>query len=174
VKRDEHGAVSKHKARLVVKGYTQRQDIDYDEVFTPVDRLDSVRLFIAFAAHEVWEVHHMDVKSTFLNGDLQEEVYVEQPVGFIVASKEHEVFKLKKALYGLHQAPQAWNVKLDDTLLSIGFWRTPLEYAIYVRRNGNLQLVVGVYVDDLIITDSDRDNIRSNQGGVHQERRVTG
>jgi hypothetical protein len=85
----------------------------------------------------------MDVKSAFLNGDLQEEVYVKQPSGFIVAGKEHKVLKLKKALYELHQVPQAWNAKLDDTLLSLGFRRTPLEHTIYVRWNGNVQLVVG-------------------------------
>jgi hypothetical protein len=138
VKRDEHGAVSKHKARLVVKGYAQRHGIDYDEVFMPVAQLDSVCLLITLMAHEGWEVHHMGVKSVFLNGDLQEEVYVEQPVGFIVAGKEHKVLKLMKALYGLHQAPGAWNAKLDDTLLSLGFRRTPSEHAIYVRRNGNM------------------------------------
>jgi hypothetical protein len=107
VKRDEHGAVSKHKARLVVKGYTQRHGIDYDEVFEPVTQLDLVHFLITLMAHEGWVVHHMDVKSVFLNGDLQEEVYIEQPSGFIVAGKEHKVLKLKKALYGLHQAPQA-------------------------------------------------------------------
>jgi hypothetical protein len=126
-----------------------------------VARLDSVHLLITLAAHEGWEVHHMDVKSVFLNGDLQEEVYVEQPEGFIFAGKEHKVLKSKKALYGLHQAPRAWNAKLDDTLLSLGFQRTPSEHAIYVWWNCNMQLVVGVYVDDLIITGSDRDNIRS-------------
>jgi hypothetical protein len=161
VKRDEHGTVSKHKACLVVKGYAQRHGIDYDEVFTPVARLDSLCLLIALAAQEGWEVHHMNVKSTFLNGDLQEEVYIEQPMGFIVTGKEHKVLKLKKALYGLHQAPRAWNVKLDDTLLSLGFQRTPSEHALYVRQNGNVQLVVEVYVNGLIITGSDRDNIRS-------------
>jgi hypothetical protein len=103
----------------------------------------------------------MDVKSAFLNGDLQEEVYVEQPSDFIVTSKEHKVLKLKKALYGLHQAPRAWNMKLYDTLLSLGFWRTPSKHVIYVWWNGNVQLVVGVYVDDLIITGSDHNNIRS-------------
>jgi hypothetical protein len=139
VKRDENEVVSKHKAHLVVKGYMQWHDIDYDEVFTPVARLDSLRLLIALAAHEGWEVNHMDVKSAFLNGDLQEEIYVEQPAGFIVARKEHKVLKLRKALYRLHQAPHAWNAKLDD----------------------NVQLVVGVYVDDLIITGSDHDNIMS-------------
>jgi hypothetical protein len=87
VKQGEHRAVSKHKARHVVKGYAQWHIIDYDEVFTPVARLDSVRLLIALVAHEGWEVHHMDAKSMFLNDDLQEEVYVEQPMDFIVAGK---------------------------------------------------------------------------------------
>jgi hypothetical protein len=77
VKRDEHWTVSKHKARLVVKGYVQRRGINYDEVFMPVARLDSVRLLIALTGHKGWKVHHMDVKSTILNGDLQGEVYVE-------------------------------------------------------------------------------------------------
>ena len=106
VKRDENGAVAKYKARLVVKGYARRQGIDYDEVFAPVARLDMMRLLIALAAHELWEIYHMDVKSAFLNGDLKEEVYVEQPAGFIRKGNEHKVFKLKKALYGLHQAPR--------------------------------------------------------------------
>jgi hypothetical protein len=104
VKRDEHRTMSKHKACFVVKGYAQRHNINYDEVFTPVARLDSVRLFIALATHEGWKVHHMDVKSVFLNDDLQEEVHVEQLTGFIVAGKEHKVLKLRKAMYGLHQA----------------------------------------------------------------------
>jgi hypothetical protein len=161
VKRDEHGAMSKHKARLVVKDYVYRHGIDYDEVFTPVARLDSVCLLITLTVHEGWEVHHMDIKSAFINGDIQEEVYIEQPAGFIIAGKEHKVLKLKKALYGMHQAPRAWNAKLDDTLLSLGFQRTPSEHVVYVRWNDNVQLVVGVYVNDLIITGSDHDNIRS-------------
>ena len=107
VKRDEKRAVAKHKARLVVKGYAQRQGINYDEVFTPMAWLDKVHLLIALAAHEGWEVHHMDVKSAFLNGDLNEEVYVEQPASFIKKGNEHKVLRLKKALYGLHQAPRA-------------------------------------------------------------------
>jgi hypothetical protein len=89
-----------------------------------VARLDSVRLLITIAVHEGWKVHHMDV--------LQKEVYVEQPTGFIIAGKEHKVLKLKKALYRVHQVPRAWNVKLDDTLLSLGFRRTLSEHIIYV------------------------------------------
>jgi hypothetical protein len=99
----------------------------------------------------------MDVKSAFLNGDLQEEVYIEQSTGFVVAGKEHKVLKLWKALYGLHQAPCAYNMKLDDTMLSLGFRRTLSEHTIYVWWNDNVQLVVGVYVDD----GSDHNGIRS-------------
>ncbi|CAA7408157.1 unnamed protein product [Spirodela intermedia] len=101
----------------------------------------------------------MDVKSAFLNGDLKEEVYVEQPAGFISTGNEHKVFKLKKALYGLHQAPRAWNPKLDETLLSFRF-RSPSEHAIYTRWNGEAQLVVGVYVDDLVIIGASCDDIK--------------
>lgn len=137
VKRDKHGAVAKHKACLVVKGYAQKQGINYDEVFASVARLDTVRLLIALTAHEGWEVHHMDVKSAFLNGDLEEEVYVQQPAGFVVANKEHKVLKLMKALYGLHQAPRAWNAKLDSTLLSLGFRRSPSELHQAHRRRAS-------------------------------------
>jgi hypothetical protein len=100
------------------------------------------KLLITLVVHEGWEV------------------YVEQSTGFIVAVKEHKVFKLRKALYMLHQALRAWNVKLDDMLLSLGFRRTPSEHAIYIRRNGNAQLVVRVYVNDLVITGSDCNDIK--------------
>jgi hypothetical protein len=106
----------------------------------------------AVAAHEGWEVHHMDAKSAFLNGELQEEVYVAQPVGFVVKGVEHKVLKLKKALYGLRQALRVWNVKLDSCLLSLRFQKSKAEHGVYVRGTGEAKLVVGVYVDDLIIT----------------------
>jgi hypothetical protein len=107
VKRDEKGSVVKHKTRLVVKGYSQQLGVDYEEVFAPVARLEAVRLLLALAAHRSWEVHHMDVKSAFLNGNLMKEVYVLQPPGFVVVGRENKALKLKKALYGLHQAPRA-------------------------------------------------------------------
>jgi hypothetical protein len=104
VKRDKHGNIVRHKVRLVAKGYVQRAGIDYDEVFAPVAHLESVRLMMVVAAHHGWEVHHMDVKSAFLNGELKEEVYVVQPAGFVVKGAEHKVLRLRKALYGLKQA----------------------------------------------------------------------
>jgi hypothetical protein len=155
VKRDENGAIVKYKARLVAKGYVQRPGIDFDEVFAPVARLESVRLLLAIAAHFGWGVHHMDVKSAFLNGELQEEVYVQQPPGFVDSKHKHKVLRLRKALYGLRQAPRAWNQKLDSSLLGLGFKRCVNEHGMYIRGNGTARLIVGVYVDDLIITGGD-------------------
>ncbi|KAJ4740894.1 Transposon Ty1-H Gag-Pol polyprotein [Rhynchospora pubera] len=152
VKKDSDGKVIKHKARLVAKGYVQKQGIDFDEVFAPVARIETVRLLIALAAHNGWKLHHMDVKSAFLNGELEEEVYVSQPPGFEKKGSEHKVLKLHKALYGLRQAPRAWNSKLDKTLMAIGFKRSPVEYAVYKKHCKQSFVFVGVYVDDLIIT----------------------
>jgi hypothetical protein len=141
----------KYKARLVAKGYVQRQGVDYEDVFAPVARLETMRLLLALAAQEEWKVHHVDVKSAFLNGDLMEEVYVEQPIGYEKKGEEEKVYKLKKVLYRLKQEPRAWNSKLDQCLVSLGFKRCPLEHAVYTKNSKDLNLLVGVYVDDLII-----------------------
>ena len=100
-KLNSKGEVTKFKARLVAKGLLQRQGLDYDEVFAPVARLETVRLVIEMTSYNCWEVHQMDVKSAFLNGSLEEEVFVTQPLGFVIKGKEREVYKLHKALYGL-------------------------------------------------------------------------
>jgi transposase InsO family protein len=155
VKKDPAGNVVKHKARLVAKGYAQKQGIDYDEVFAPVARIETVRVLLALAASGGWEVHHMDVKSAFLNGDLLEEVYVHQPPGFIDPKEAGKVLFLNKALYGLKQAPRAWNSKLDQELCNLGFRKCEEEHAVYRRSEGSSFLLVGVYVDDLIICGPD-------------------
>jgi hypothetical protein len=107
LKRDEVGAIIKHKARLMAQGFLQREGIDFDDAFAPVVQMESVRLLHALAAQEGWRVHHMDVKSAFLNGDLKEEVYVHQSLGFAIPDKEGKVLRLRKTLYGLRQAPRA-------------------------------------------------------------------
>jgi hypothetical protein len=151
LKHDEHGEIVKHKARLVAKGFVQRQGIDFDGVFAPVARIESVRVMLILATHLNWPVHHMDVKSVFLNGDLEEEVYVSQPPGFIEQGQEQKVYKLHKALYGLRQAPRAWNSNLDSVLQELGFNKCKIEYGLYTRVKNKVRLVVGVYVVDLII-----------------------
>jgi hypothetical protein len=133
--------------------------VDFDEAFAPVARLESVRLLLAHAANEGWVVHQMDVKSVFLNGELLEEVYVQQPPGFVLKGHEGKVLRLVKALYGLRQAPRAWYAKLDGALLQLGFRRSSSEHAVYFRGAGARRLVVGVYVDDLVITGADQEDI---------------
>lgn len=134
LKKDANGRVIKHKARLVAKGFVQEHDVDYDEVYAPVTRLETVRLLLALSAKKRWEVHHLDVKTAFLNGDIKEDVYVSQPEGFEKAGEEHLVYKLKKALYGLRQAPRAWYEKLNSCLESLGFFRCPYEPTVYTKR----------------------------------------
>lgn len=154
LKRNTRGEVVQHKARLVAKGYVQKAGVDFEEVFAPVARMETVRLILALAAQMGWQVHQMDVKSAFLNGEIEEEVFVKQPNGFIVKNHEEKVLKLRKALYGLRQAPRAWNIKLDNSLLSFGFKRCTQEHAVYTKTCGIDRLIVGVYVDDLVITGS--------------------
>ena len=101
IKRNADGSISKYKSRLVAKGYVQRHGVDYEEVFAPVARIETIRLVIAIAASKGWEIHHLDVKTEFLHGELKEEVYVGQPEGFEVKGEKDKVYKLRKALYGL-------------------------------------------------------------------------
>jgi hypothetical protein len=154
LKRNEAGEIVKHKARLVARGFVQQEGVDFDEVFAPVARMESVRLLLVLAAQEGWQVHHMDVKSAFLNGDLKEEVYVRQPAGFIVVGQEGKVLRLRNALYGLRQAPRAWNSKLDDTLKKMNFVQSKDKHVMYRRNHDDDILLVEVYVDDLVITGS--------------------
>lgn len=155
MKRNPDGSVNKYKARLVAKGYMQRHGIDYDEVFAPVARIETIRLIIALAASYGWEVHHLDVKTAFLHGDLKEEVYVRQPEGFEVKGSEEKVYNLSKALYGLKQAPRAWNDKLNQILRELEFTRCSKEASLYQKKRGGHLLIVAVYVDDLLVTGSD-------------------
>lgn len=159
VKKDMNGEIIKHKARLVAKGYVQKQGIDFEEVFAPVTRMETVRLLLALAAKNEWEVHHMDVKSAFLNGDLQEEVYVSQPEGYVKENQERKVYKLLKALYGLRLAPRAWYARLSKFLEKLGFEKCPYEQAVYTKREGNESLIIGIYVDDLLVTGTSTTNI---------------
>ncbi|KAM0070443.1 putative RNA-directed DNA polymerase [Helianthus debilis subsp. tardiflorus] len=152
VERNPDVSINKYKARLVAKGYVQQHGIDFDEVFTPVARIETIRLLISIAASEGREMHHLDIKSAFLHGDLKEEVYVFQPEGFKKPSLESKVYKLKKALYGLKQAPRAWNAKLDEILKKLKFSRCSHDQAVYIKTTSKSVLIIGVYVDDLIIT----------------------
>ena len=117
--------------------------------------MESIHVFLALVAQEGWRVHHMDVKSAFLNGDLKEEVYVRQPPGFAVARKEDNMYRLRKALFGMRQAPRARNTKLDTTLKEMGFQQSTHEAPVHPRGSCRSILLVGVYIDDLVITDAE-------------------
>lgn len=168
LKKDAEGRIVRYKARLVAKGYAQEQGVDYDEVYAPVTRLETVRLLLALSAKKNWGVHHLDVKTAFLNGDIKEDVYVAQPEGFEKTGKEGFVYKLKKALYGLRQAPRAWYAKLSSYLEKLGFVKCPYEPAVYVRKEHDEMLIVAVYVDDLLITGSSKTMINKFKAEMNQ------
>ena len=152
IKRKSHDDIVRYKARLVVQS-------NYEEVIAPVARMETIRVLLALAAQEGWQVHHMDIKSAFLNDELEEEVYVKQPDGYVKKGREHLVMRLKKALYGLKQAPRAWYTKLDKCLRSLNFTRSSQEHVVYFKRSGTSRLIIGIYVDDLIITGTENHQI---------------
>ncbi|KAJ9539123.1 LOW QUALITY PROTEIN: hypothetical protein OSB04_031856 [Centaurea solstitialis] len=149
-KKDESGVIVRNKARLVAKGYSQQEGIDFDETFAPVARIEAIRIFLAYAAHKNIKVFQMDVKSAFLNGVLHEEVYIEQPEGFVDPDFPDHVCILDKALYGLKQAPRAWYETLTNHLLSKGFKRGTIDTTLFLKKEGDDLLLVQIYVDDII------------------------
>ena len=147
------GDVEKYKARLVAQGFSQQPGIDYNETFSPVSTLDMVRMVLEIVAHNKCHVHQMDVMSALLNGSLEEEVYVRQPLGYEIDGQENMVYILKKVLYGLKQVPRVWYNKTDDYWNSEGFNKSPNEPILYTKviQEGKI-LIVFLYVDDLIVT----------------------
>ncbi|GJW47330.1 putative ribonuclease H-like domain-containing protein [Tanacetum coccineum] len=149
-KKDERCIVIKNKARLVAQGYTQEEWIDYDEVFAPVARIEAIRLFLAYTSFEDFVVYQIDVKSAFLYGKIEEEVYVFQSPGFEDLDFPDRVYKDEKALYGLHQALRAWYETLSTYLLDNGFQRGTIDKTLFIRRDKGDILLVQVYLDDII------------------------
>ncbi|KAJ9558020.1 hypothetical protein OSB04_012634 [Centaurea solstitialis] len=154
-KKDEQGVVVRNKARLVAQGYCQEERIDYEETFAPIARLETIRIFLAFAAHRGFKVFQMDVKSAFLNVKLKEEVYVKQPPGFESAKYPNHVYFLDKALYGLKQAPRAWYERLSTFLTSNSFLRGTTDITLFYKKHDDDILLVQIYVDDIIFGSTD-------------------
>jgi transposase InsO family protein len=145
-------SIEKYKARFVARGFSQKEGIDYEETFAPVARYTSIRTIIALAAKMKWKLHQMDVKTTFLNGVIEEEVYIEQPQGFEVEDRKTHVCRLKKALYGLKQAPRAWYGRIDSFLTSLGFTKSKVDSNLYFKVMNDEPVVLLLYVDDLFLT----------------------
>ena len=149
-KQDTNGIVIRNKARLVAQGYSQVEGIDYGETFAPVARLESIRMLLAFASHHNFKLQQMDVKSAFLNGPLNELVYVKQPPGFEQPKIPNHVYKLNKALYGLKQAPRAWYEYLTELLQDRGFEIGKIDPTLFTKRVKGDLFICQLYVDDII------------------------
>ena len=171
---NEDGSIQKHKARLVAKGYSQQPGIDFHETYAPVARMETIRTVIALAAQMELPIFQLDVKSAFLNGTLEEEVYVEQPRGYEKKGEEDKVYRLKKALYGLKQAPRAWNSRIDRYFQDNGFQRSPSEASLYIKKGENKNfLILCLYVDDLIYTGTSPQMIEEFKRAMMSEFEMT-
>ena len=162
-----------HRARVVAKGFTQIFGLDYDETFSPVARFESLRLLLALAALEDWEIHQMDVKSAFLNGLLDEEIYMEQPEGFVDPDHPDKVCLLKKAIYGLKQASRQWNQQFHGVLLELGFTRTRSDAGVYHREDDKGTAIIILYVDDITILSDSLKNINQIKSTLSKRYEMT-
>ncbi|KAM0043888.1 putative RNA-directed DNA polymerase [Helianthus debilis subsp. tardiflorus] len=170
---NEQGKVDKYKARLVVKGYAQKRGVDYNEVFAPVARWDTIRSFLAMAAQKDWSVFQMDVKSAFLHGELKEIVYVNQPQGFIKPGEEAKVYRLRKALYGLKQAPRAWFNRIENYFKREGFKKSSYDHTLFIKTVWEKIIIVSLYVDDLIYAGNDITMCESFKQSIQREFEMT-
>jgi hypothetical protein len=152
IKHDVNGSTEKYKARFVSRGFFQKEGIDYEETFSLVAKHTSIRTIIALAAKMKWKLHQMNVKTTFLNGVIEEEVYIKQPQGFEVEDTKNHVCKLKKDVYGLKQAPRAWYGRIDSCLTSLGFTKRKVNSNLYFNVMNDEHVILLLYVDDLFLT----------------------
>ncbi|RVW38125.1 Retrovirus-related Pol polyprotein from transposon TNT 1-94 [Vitis vinifera] len=159
--KNEHDGSKRYKARLVVKGFQQREGIDYTEIFSPVVKMSTIRLVLGMVAVENLHLEQLDVKTAFLHGDLEEDLYMIQPEGFIVQGQENLVCKLRKSLYGLKQAPRQWYKKFDNFMHRIGFKRCEADHCCYVKSFDNSYIILLLYVDDMLIAGSDIEKINN-------------
>nr|KAJ0215080.1 hypothetical protein LSAT_V11C300102060 [Lactuca sativa] len=154
------GTIDKYKARLVIQGFRQKEGIDFFDTYAPVARISTIRLLLALTAIHNLVIHRMDVKTAFLNGDLDEEIYMKQPEGFVMPGNEHKVCKLKKSLYGLKQAPKQWHQKFDDVVLSNGFALNQADKCVYSKFDTSGKgVMICLYVDDMLIFGTDLEQV---------------
>jgi hypothetical protein len=145
-------SMDKYKARFVAIGFSQKEGEDYDKKISPVARYTSIRAIVSLVDSMGWNLHQMDVKTTFLNGAIEEEIYIEQPQGFEVHSRGLHICRLNKYLYGLKQAPRAWYARIDNYLTRLGFCKSHADPNLYYKVVDNAPIILLLYVDDLFIT----------------------
>ena len=158
------GTLHYYKAKLVAKGFRQKEGTDYFNTYAPVARITSIRIIFALTSIYNLHVHQMDVKTAILNGDLNEEVYMEQPKGFVLLGNDHKVCKLVKSLYGLKQAPKQWHKKFDDAILSFSFVHNVADKCVYIKSNDEYVVLVCLYVDDMLIVSNAIEDILETKG----------
>jgi hypothetical protein len=145
------GTIEKYKVRLVAKGYNQKEGEDFFNTYSPIARLTTIQVLLSLATSYGHLIHQMDVKTTFLNGELEDEIYMDQPDGFAVKGQEGMVCKLLKSLYGLKQAPKQWHEKFNKTLTFVGFVVNEADKCVYYRFGGGEGVILCLYVDDILI-----------------------
>ena len=171
IKKSANGVVERHKACLVAQGFSQKYGQDYDKTFSPVVRFASLRMVTALAVQNGLKLHQMDVITTFLNGELKEEVYMKQPEGYVVKGKESLVCKSHKSIYGLKQSPRCWNSALDDYLKRIGFVQAAGDPCLYMASEGEMFLIV-IYVDDIVLAGKTTERLNTVKQALSQKFRI--
>jgi|GEM_PF-5095902 len=173
IKRDKNNVITRYKARLCAQGFSQIKDLDYKEIFAPVFRLESFRLFLAIVASRGMHLRQMDVKGAFLNGVPEEEVFMKQPPGYTDPDHPNWVCRLLKNLYGLKQAPRVWHKVIDPFLKQLGFQPNPVDPCVYFKRKGSQLIVICLYVDNLAIGADDLDDLISVQNALRSRFQMT-
>ncbi|GJX87742.1 retrovirus-related pol polyprotein from transposon TNT 1-94 [Tanacetum coccineum] len=172
-KLDENGLVSRNKSRLVAQGYNQQEGIDFDETYAPVARLESIRILLAYACAHDFKLFQINIKSSFLNGFINEEVYVAQPPGFVDFEKPNHVFKLKKALYGLKQAHKAWYDRLKAFLFDHMYTMGLIDNTLFTKKKDSHIIIVQIYIDDIIFGSTCQDLCDDFSKIMHDEFEMT-
>nr|GFB19748.1 zinc finger, CCHC-type [Tanacetum cinerariifolium] len=158
------GNIDKYKARLVIQCFRQKEGIDLVNTYAPVARISTIRLLLALPAIHDLVIHQMNVITAFLNGDLDEEIYMKQPEGFVMPGRESKVCKLKKLLYGLKQAPKQWHQKFDDVVLSNSFSLNQADKCMYSKFDASGKgVIICLYVDDMLIFGTDQDQVNKTK-----------